>query len=541
MARIGSCLLGVLLASTSPNLTLAQDSSTEGGHSEQAVSAVPADEVSEAKPAEHDAHEAKVAKPTEILANYGNGGFPIATSVPDAQAFFDNGVELAFAFAHDEAIAAMAEAVRRDPECAMCLAGHAYSLGPMLNYGKDKDERAEILPVAKSALERAKLGTSEFERDFAAALVERYRDKGTTENRDKAYAAAMGSLAARYPEHDSLQVLAADAQMISDFGKESMAKANALLEPVLARNPDHTGAIHFYIHSTEIFGEPAMAEAAADRLDAMKLDASHLVHMPSHTWYWVGRYQGAADANRRAVQIGEHQAMAMDSEDPMAVWGIPYHAHNVIFGLGGAMMSGDSRTALMLARPLVERAQSREEGSFFGQLLMSAGYFAYGRFESPLVVLALEEPKLPYLKGAWHYARGEALAFLGDFEGVRAEIDAIPMRVELPDEEEDKRLVAADQMLAISRAVLTGRIAMADGRYRDAAAAFAEAAIIEETEDFSRFSDPPAFWYPVRRDAARAYLAAGDKEAALREANKTLEVRPRDPVAEEIVAQLAAA
>ena len=528
-----------LLAGAAPVAAQNSDASNEGGHSEQAVSAVPASDEAKDSASEtsHDGHET-APEPTTIVENQGNGGFPIATNVPEAQAFFDNGMELAFAFSHQEAIDAMAEAVRRDPTCAMCVAGHAYTLGPTLNYGKDEEERKEAYAVARNASKLAKKGDSELERGFAKALIERYRSKGTTDDRDVAYAEAMATLAAKYPEHDTLQVLAADAQMISDFGKESMAKAMALVEPVLARSPDHTGAIHFYIHATEIYGEPGKAEAAADQLAAMELDASHLVHMPSHTYYWVGRYADAADANRIAVQIGEHQAMAMDSEDPMAVWGIPYHAHNVIFGLGGAMMADDSRTALMLARPLVERAQSREEGSYFGQLLMSSGYFALARFEAPHIVLELEEPKLPYLKAAWRYARGEAQAFLGNVEAMQREMEAIPQKVEVEDEE--KRLAAADQMLDITRLVLTGRIAMMQGRYNEAAVAFGEAAAIEETEDFSRFSDPPAFWYPVRRDAARAYLAAGDSEAALREARLTLEVRPRDPVAEEIIAQLGA-
>ncbi len=513
---------------------------TEGGHSEQAVSAVPAESADEAHGDEpgHGA-ETDEAAPVEILPNYGNGGFAIATQVPEAQAFFDNGIELAFAFAHQEAIDAMAESARRDPGCAMCLAGHAYALGPTLNYGKSMEEREEALAVAGQALAIAEQGDSDLERGFAAALVERYRPEGDTDERDAAYADAMAELAARFPDHDTLQTLAADARMIVDFEQTTMRRAMTLLEPVLARNPDHSGAIHFYIHATEVYGEPGLAEAAADRLAAMNLEASHLVHMPSHTYYWVGRYAEAADANRIAVQIGEHQAMAMGDEDPMAVWGIPYHAHNVIFGLGGAMMADDSRTALMLARPLIERAQSREEGSFFGQLLMSSAYFAMGRFESPSVVLELEEPILPYLKAAWRYARGEAYAFLGDAEGLAAERDAIPEHIELSEEEEENRLSAADQMLTITRAVLSGRLATMEGRHDDAAAFFREAAETEETEDFSRFSDPPAFWYPVRRDLARALLAAGDEQAALREAVATLDVRPRDPVALEIVARLA--
>lgn len=530
----------IIAASAALAATSASAQSDEGGHSEHGVSAA-SDAASQESHSDHDEHSG-ISEPVgiKLLPNYGNGGFAITTDVPEAQEFFDNGIELAFAFAHQEAIDAMAEAVRLDPDCAMCLAGHAYALGPTLNYGKDMEERREASAAAEQALVLARATGSDFESGFAAALVERYRSEGSTEDRDIAYAGAMAQLAAQYPEHATLQTLAADAQMTSDYGKESMRKAMDFLEPVLARNPDHTGAIHFYIHATEIYGEPGLAEAQADRLAAMKLDASHLVHMPSHTYYWVGRYAEAADANRIAVQIGEHQAMMMGDDDPMRVWNIPYHTHNVIFGLGGAMMADDSRTALMLARPLVERAQAQEEGSFFGQLLLSSAYFAMGRFESPMVVLELQEPQLPYLKAAWHYARGEAYAFLGDTDKMMAERGAIPVRIELSEAEEEDRLAAADQMLAITRAVLTGRLAMMEGRYHDAAASFAEAALIEETEDFSRFSDPPAFWYPVRRDLAQALLAAGDEEGALREANATLKVRPRDPVAEAIIAQLSA-
>ena len=513
---------------------MAQDN--EGGHSERGVTAASEEGEAAASHTEHASDEE--GAPTEILPNYGNGGFPVTTSVPEAQAFFDNGMELAFAFAHQEAIDAMAEAVRRDPSCAMCLAGHAYTLGPTVNYGKSMEDRAEALAVAEQALALAEAGDSEFERAFAAAMVTRYLAEGDTDARDLAYAEAVADLAAAHTEHDTLQTLAADARMITGFDQATMQQAMELLAPVLARNPDHTGAIHFYIHATEIYGEPGLAETAADRLAAMNLDASHLVHMPSHTYYWVGRYGEAADANRIAVQLGEHQAMIMDEDDPMIVWNIPYHAHNVIFGLGGAMMADDSRTALMLARPLVERAQAQEEGSFFGQLLMSSAYFAMGRFESPTVVLELEEPQLPYLKAAWRYARGEAYAFLGDTAGLAAEREAIPAHIELSEEEEENRLAAADQMLAITRAVLAGRLATMEGRHNEAASAFAEAAMIEETEDFSRFSDPPAFWYPVRRDLALALLAAGDEEGALREARATLEIRPRDPVAEDLVARL---
>ncbi|MCE2842881.1 MAG: hypothetical protein LW689_09020, partial [Novosphingobium sp.] len=94
----------------------------------------------------------------------------------------------------------------------------------------------------------------------------------------------------------------------------------------------------------------------------------------------------------------------------------------------------------------------------------------------------------------------------------------------------------AEQMLGITRAVLTGRIAMAEQRWADAAAAFREGAVLEETESFSDFTDPPAFWYPVRRDLAAALLAAGDSAGAQRETEAALALRKHDPVAQRTLA-----
>ena len=524
--------LALILASALVAPAAAQDEHAghplpDGAHSETAVSGAPAERTSEAAAATNEAVDGR----PPLLLRRGDGGFAITTAVPQAQAYFSNGMELAAAFDHDEAIAAMVEAVRLDPTCAMCRWGHAYTLGPNLNNSKAMDERAEPYRVAREARRLAAKAGTPLEKALIEALIERFRPKGSEQQRDRAYFAAMRRIAADYPAHDEVQVLAADAAFAAGFGPEEMGYAISVLEPVLARRPDHTPAIHFYIHATEVFGEPGRAEAAADRLGAMQLDANHLAHMPSHTWYWVGRYQDAADANRRAVLIGHGQAHGEDGE-----WDMPYHAHNVIFGLGGAMMAGDSRTALMLARPLVDHVDDLASADPWRELLSAAGYFALGRFEDPQAVLALPEPKLAYLKAARRYTRGEAYAFLGDAAGVRAEIEAIPPRIGAAGP--NGEIGAPDQMLAIARAVLTGRLAMMEERYRDAAAAFAEGAQVEETEDFQRFRDPPAFWYPVRRDLARALWAAGDREGALGEAEKTLAVRPLDPGALALIREI---
>lgn len=483
--------------------------------------------------------EMEMAKPkqTVLLPGYGSGGFLISTDVPEAQAFFSNGMELGAAFAHQPAIDAMKEAVRLDPDCAMCLWGEAFLSGPTLNYGKDKAERKPLLALARKASKMARDHGSQRERDLATALIPRYKS-GDVHKRDKAFHKAIEVLAARYPEDDTIQILAADASLVAanedDEWKPAAVRAMALLEPVLARSPDSTPAIHFYIHASEIAGHSARAEPFADRLADLAPRASHLVHMPSHTFYWVGRYQEAADTNLRAVRIDEENAALMGHDGEHGVFKLPYHAHNVIFGLGGAMMAGDSRTALTLARPLVASTEAREEGSPIMQLLSAAGYFALARFDDPASTLALSEPRLPYLKVAWHYARGEAHAFQKNKAGLAEEIAAMSDVTvdagEAKDADEDEKSPAPDQMIGIAGEVLTGRLAMMEGRYGDAATAFRKAAEIEETEDFSVFTDPPAFWYPVRRDLAAALFAQGDVDAGRTEAEATLKLRPKDPV-----------
>jgi tetratricopeptide (TPR) repeat protein len=480
-------------------------------------------------------------RPT-LLRGYGNGGFTVSTTVPEAQAFFSNGMELGAAFAHPAAIAAMQEAVRLDPACAMCKWGEALVDGPTINYGKDAKERVPLRKLAREAEREAKASGTPREQALTVALVQRYR-AGKVERRDSAYAEAMRKVQRAYPQDDEVAVLTADALLQASFAGDepdmpTVKEAVALLEQVLARSPNHTPAIHFYIHATEIAGEAGKAEPYADRLESLAPRASHLVHMPSHTFYWLGRYQEAADANRRAVAIGVAQAKALGTKAPEGVWGLPYHMHNVIFGMGGALMAGDAKTALDLARPMVAAVQARTDDDPIGQLLAASGYYAIARFDAPSVA-ALPEPKGNYLKAAWHYARGEAAAQARDAVNVRVELAAIPATL-LPAKAKPGPK-APEQMLGIMRHVLEGRAAMIEGKPADAATAFTAAADIEETRDFNQFSDPPAFWYPVRRDVAVAKLAAGDAPGAVAAAEASLKLRPRDPAALDTLAKAKAA
>lgn len=467
-------------------------------------------------------------KTPQIMPGYGGGGFPITTKIPRAQTFFDNGMQLAHAFAHKAGIQAMAEAVRLDPACAMCLWGQAWASGPTINFGKTPDELRPLAAIADKAAGLADKTGSEREKVLIHALQLRYKGAGGNLN----FAKAMAALASRYPTDDEIAVIAADAWLITPAETLEDYKLNAdlampLLESVLKRDPGYTPAVHFYIHATEMAGVPALAEPYADKLAALAPRASHLVHMPSHTYYWVGRYQDAANANMRAVEIGIENARTLGLPPPDGVWGLPYHAHHVTYGLGGALEAGDAKTALWLGRPLVARSQAKSDADPYSQLIAANGYIAMALFADPTEVLALPQPKLPFLLAAWHYARGEALARQGNGPGVRKEAAAI--RGSTGKLAADDGSAQAQQLTFIARNVLAGRAAMMEGRPDDAAAAFEQAVEIQESPDFSSVSDPPAWYYPVRRDLAAARLKMGDKAGARQQAEAALKYRVKDP------------
>lgn len=464
---------------------------------------------------------------TVLRPGYGKGGFAIRTKRAEAQAFFDNGMQLAHAFAHQAAIAAFKEARRLDPDCAMCAWGEAWSSGPTINYGVSPEDAKKLAEIVATARKLAADGPVR-ERNLIDALALRYPEKG---DGNRAFADAMDKMARMAPGDDALATLAADAQMIgTEWNAETMKRPVELLETVLARTPDYAPAIHFYIHATEGAGYPQRAERYADMLGTLAPAASHLVHMPSHTYYWIGRYADAAAVNLRAANMGKGDAAILAIAEPDAVWKLTYHAHNVQFGIGGALMSGDAETGLTLARPMVDYAPRFPKPPTFAQVALGTAYVAIARFAPPEEMLAVVDPGMdsPAARAMWRYARGEALARKGDWNGVRREANAIPSR--LPGDFD--RL--APRLADIARFVLAGRIASAKGDHAEAARRFTAAAAIEEAKPLTDFADPPAWWYPVRRDVAAELLAIGDARGALAAADASLARRPRDPVALEL-------
>jgi tetratricopeptide (TPR) repeat protein len=460
----------------------------------------------------------------ELVSGMGTGGFKVDTVSKEAQDWFDYGLALSHAFYHEDAKRAMKKSVEADPSCSLCAWGEAWAWGPTINYSINEEQRAVALASAERAKSLVKPGDDKTGR-LADAAVARYQKDA--KDGEKAFGDAMKAIAETYPQDLEIASLASHALLMSsDFGdKARLAQAIALMERVLKERPDDTGAIHYYIHATEWDGRAEDAIPYAERLGKLAPAASHLVHMPAHTFFRAGRYQDAAVVNAQAIaadmdwlEAGGDRRFPM-SFDWMSPDLPPYYAHNLTFGLAGALMSGDAQLALKYAEH-AEKAYPANLPEKTRNGVVPRSWVALARY-APDRALAL--PAIgndPAFAAYRAYARGEALLIKGDAAGARLELKAL-RKVKAPDDEAE---------VTIAQRVLEARIAMAEGDIKKATKLFDRAAKLQEKE-LNDWMDPPAWWYPVRRSVAAAHLRAGDFAKAEAEAKKSLAVWKHDPLA----------
>jgi tetratricopeptide (TPR) repeat protein len=482
------------------------------------------------------------ARGLQLAAGMGTGGFPVDSNVKEAQDWFDYGLALSHAFYHEDAKTAMRRSVEADPSCALCAWGEAWALGPTLNYGLFGPQRDVALKAAERARALVKPG-DEKARRLIDAILARYAGgpvmrSATGAQRQAAQQArlsepqfgqAMLAIARDYPDEAELAVLAAHSLLIPvrSGDEQGLEPALKLLEEVLRKRPDDTGAIHYYIHGAEFDGRAEDAIAYAERLGRLAPAASHLVHMPAHTFFRAGRYEDAAVVNAEAIGADMEWARAgANSGFPGASAAArmnpslpPYYAHNLSFGLAGALMAGDAQLALKYAEHAA-RAYPDTLSPIMRAGVAPRSWVALARY-APERALALPETKAddPRFAIYRHYARGEAMLLNGDLAGAQTELKAL-----------QKVKGGDDPEWVISKAVLAGRIAMAQGDARRAANLFAGAAKLQESQ-LNSYMDPPEWWYPVRRSVAAAYLKAGDYRRAQAEAEKSLLAWKHDPLA----------
>ncbi len=470
-------------------------------------------------------HDGKNGK-APLFPSQGRHHHAIATTNPDAQRYFDQGMTLMFGFNHAEAVRSFQRAAELDPKAAIAHWGMGLALGP--NYNRDIDPvDAARNKAAYEAVERglplAKNGPPR-ELAYLKALAKRYSldDKADKHQLEVDYMKAMGEVARAFPDDLDAKLLYAEAivnlrpwKLWSPDGKpaEGTLEAVAAIEDVLRRDPDHIGANHYYIHALEASPYPERALISADRLGALIPWQGHLVHMPAHIYIHTGHYDRAAKVNEDAIKADEEYFQFNPAK---GTYRMMYYHHNIHFLWYARMQQGRYEQARRAADKLYASIAADVKHMPMLEAFMLMPMFTDLRFQRWEKVLQapLPDRSLKLSRAVWHYARALAASAQGmpqeaalqqkSFEAARKEFPA--------DAQYMTNSVA--KVLDVAAAVLEARLAS------DPAAAVAHWRKAVAFQDELAYGEPPDWYYPVRESLGAALLRAGqakDAEAVFRE------------------------
>lgn len=454
-----------------------------------------------------------------LYENLGTLHYPIATPVPLAQRYFDQGLRLYYAFNHQEAIRSFQEGARLDLDCAMCYWGIALAFGPNINVPMDAASGRLAHDAIQQASQRA-TRVSDREQALIQALAMRYVAEPQSDRKelDAAYSRAMAEVAQRFEDDFEAKTLYAESLMnLSPWaywtadGKPKPDTSTLLsqLEQVLAASPDHPGANHFYIHAVEAV-QPERALAAAERLADLMPGAGHLVHMPGHIYIRVGRYEDAIKANERAVHAGE--TYIRDHNPAVGIYVLGYYPHNYDFLAFAASMVGREAQAIATAdkvAALVPDELVHEPEMAFLQHHQTRKLQMRVRFGRWDELLSAEGPPedLPHARAMWLYAHGRALAARGHLKA--ADTTLVQLRAIAQNSRvRSLRLEfnTAGAVLDIAVEILAGHIVVAKGDLPGAISHLREAVRLE---DALVYGEPPEWTVPVREELGVLLLKAG--------------------------------
>ena len=450
------------------------------------------------------------------LLAFGNYQGPPASRNVDAQRFFDQGLVFGWGFNFAEAVRSFRAASQLDPACALCRWGIAWALGPSINH----DMRPADVPVVLDAIVQARSAAAPGSRERALidALATRYSDLpgADVDKLADSYSAAMRALAERYADDPDIAVLAAEAAMNAhayDYWRSDgkpqawTPQIIAWLDRASAVAPQHPGAHHYRIHLFEESPQPERALASAQQLGTLAPIVGHLVHMPSHIYFRLGRYNQAVAANDTAVRADRDYAAATGATSDYAI-------HNLHFLWVSALWSGDSDVAISAADQLAAAASTstddRQDAT--RQHLLAAPALTQVRHQrwSSLKNIAEPGPGVgPYLRGLTHFARGMASAARGDAGGARAELESLHRSSQAARDAglRVKNINRSSDVLAVAGLQLQSAIAAARGSQVEAVR-FARAAVAAENR--LENDDPPVWPLPARHTLGNALLRAGN-------------------------------
>jgi tetratricopeptide (TPR) repeat protein len=489
---------------------------------------------------EHAGHAAPAkAKPTAaLMTGYGNWHHPVSTKNVQAQAFFDQGLRQIYAFNHDEAARSFQRAGELDPKLAMAFWGVAEAVGPNYNDPASEDRFVK----AHEAIAKAQSLTgdaSESEKAYIDALAKRFPADPKSDLRAAAeqYRNAMRDVVKRFPDDlDAATLFAESGMNLHPWGlwrpdgtpQEGTEEIVATLESVIRREPNHLGAIHYYIHSVEASNSPERALAGANRLAELAPAAGHIVHMPAHIYIRTGDYEAALKTNQKAALAD--QTYIKGGAAP-GIYSMMYYSHNLHFIAMAAAMNGNyaeaRRGAQLLAANVGPHVKEMPPLGGF----MTVPLAVEVRFHKWNEILKTPEPDAA-MKTAnvfWHFARGLALAGTGDLDRAEAEHKIIAQAEEQTSPDAIFQMPINNKtkdILKIAENVLGAKIALAKN---DMDATVNQLRTAVATQDLLKYDEPEDWFYPVRENLGAVLMKIGDYAGAEEVFRADLAIHPRNP------------
>jgi tetratricopeptide (TPR) repeat protein len=456
------------------------------------------------------------------LQNLGVHAFAVSTSNDRAQLFINQGVNLAYAFNHAEAARAFAEAARLDAGLAMAYWGHALVLGPNINATMNAEDEPKALELVQRAVALKNTATPR-ERAYIDAVAARYTGKpGDRARADRAFADAMRRVVQAFPDDLDARTIFAESLMNlrpwnywtrdgHPYGETK--EAIAALEQVLAKNPNHPGALHLWIHLWEPTDTPERAEAEADRLLPLMPGAGHIVHMPAHIYQRVGRFEDVITANQMAAKADEDYIAQCRAQ---GLYPLGYYPHNLHFIWMGASAIGRGKLALDSARKVANSIPHEALGTApILQGFLVVPYWAMVRFGRWDDILADAGPRhdTAFTRGVWHYARAMAMIARNRLPEAEQELAKLNEKLADPPLQGPTTfsINTGAAILRIAPEVVAGEIA-AKKKDWDRAVFHLDRAI--RYEDALVYQEPPDWHAPARQNLGAVLLEAGRADEA---------------------------
>jgi len=483
-------------------------------------------------------HSMHASQPVGLIAGLGDLHHPLSTKNAEAQRFFDQGLRLIYAFNHDEAARSFRRAAELDPNMAMAYWGIAEAVGPNYNDPASEDRFKEAHAAIQKAVDLSDKA-SPSERAYILAMARRFPADPKSDLRKAAeeYRDAMREVMKNYPDDLDATTLFAESGMnlhpwglwhpdgTPEAGTEEIVTT---LESVLRRDPNHMGAVHYYIHAVEASNHPERALAGANRLASLAPAAGHIVHMPAHIYIRTGDYAAAVKTNQTAALVDEAYIKSSGVE---GIYPMMYYSHNLHFIAMCSAMDGDyaqaKKAADKLAAHVAPAVKDMPPLEGFMTIPIAVGV-RFHRWDDLLATKA-PDPEMKTTTVFWHFARGMAFASKGKLNEAEAEYRIVS---------EAEKATPADQIfqmpvnnkakdiLKIAENVLGARLALAK---KDNAAAVNILRDAVAVQDGLKYDEPPDWFFPVRESLGAVLLMSGDAKGAERVFREDLQRNPRNP------------